>query len=326
MQVPPARTVAKDIRWASADSFYLLHWYDGAFEVGLDGKLRRLMVPPNAHLRFSPYDHLAVSDKFLVAASGSRGVAWRPLKTDADRNYRLESRSFSDTDAVDLRGDRILLFGLRENVYNKEVQANGEVAWLGTLSSELKDLKPVYFDRSGPRMPQYCRCKGFGISGVRFLADGSFVIVPGFEKGVYLYSADGRLQRSWTSEEVGLDTDCSRITDEEEEAMLHGKGGSIQSWLNRHHVLDAILPLPQGPGLLVRSRGEDGKFHWDLEILSRSRVDTYRVPLTGSRNADRLRGDVREGKIALLLSSSGVDGLAALEDPKGEIVILEVPN
>lgn len=83
---------------------------------------------------------------------------------------------------------------------------------------------------------------------------------------------------------------------------------AAKSWtrfLNRHHVLDDILPLPQGPGLLVRSWGTEGQAQWTLKVLRPEGIEEYAVPVVGRRPMDRLHGDVRNGKIVLLLSASG---------------------
>jgi hypothetical protein len=327
--LPAARSVARDIRWASASSVYVAHAFDGVVEVGLDGTRRRLLVPSQGHVRFEQipvqsYGSLAVSDSVLAVTS-SLSITSRPLKSAPGQIFRLEVRPFAQPEAMDLQGDRVLFLGMRDNIYTPEVHPNGEIAWLGTMSSGWQELKPVLYDRSGPRMPAYGHCRGKRIGAARFLADGSFVIVPGFEKGVHLFSADGRLMRSWTGEEVGLDTECSGIT-EQEEVVLGRQPAAWQRWLNRHRTVDAILPLPQGPGLVVRSWGQDGQVHWLLKVLSGSRVETYSVPITGRRPTDRLRGDVRAGTIAFLLSASGFNGPAERSDPQGEVVLAEMPD
>ena len=43
--LPAASTVASDVRWASADSVYVVHAHDGVFEIGLDGARKRMLVP-----------------------------------------------------------------------------------------------------------------------------------------------------------------------------------------------------------------------------------------------------------------------------------------
>lgn len=323
--LPTARSVARDIRWASADSVYVVHAFDGVSEVGFDGLKKRVMLPNSGQLGMSFFGHLAVSDQTLAVTALAFSVAWRPLKTGANKSFQVKTGPFGVPEAMDLQGDRVLLLGMRDNVYLPEVPANGEVAWLGTLSSGLDDLRPVFYDRSGPRLPTYRQCQGAAIGAARFLADGSFVIVPGFERGVHLFSANGRRLRSWKSEDLGADSDCSGINDEQRKELVT-KPAAWERWLNRHRIVDDVLPLPQGPGLLVRSWGESGQVHWQLKVLQGSRVETWTVPIIGQRPTDRLRGDVRAGRIAFLLSASGFTGPPIESDPKGEIVVTEVPN
>lgn len=335
--LPAASSVARDIRWASESSVYVAHALDGVSEVGLEGAKKRALVPATGHYGRIPvpgwpggfdlgfYGRLAVSGETLAVSGQDWFLAWRSLKLAADRSYRLETRPFTETEAFDLQGDRILLLGSRDNVYRPEVEAHGEIAWLGTLSSGLADLKPIYYDRSGSRMPTYCHCRGKMLGAARFLADGSFVLVPGFEKGVHLFSASGQLERSWTSEQLGVDTDCTGMSAEEEDD-LGRKPASWQRWLNQHRTVDDILALPQGPGLLVRSWGADNQVHWELKILAGSRIETWSLPIAGPRPTDRLRGDVRGDRIVLLLSGSGFNGPPTQSDPTGEIVVAAVPH
>ncbi|HSS75923.1 MAG TPA: hypothetical protein VLV54_04180, partial [Thermoanaerobaculia bacterium] len=168
-------------------------------------------------------------------------------------------------------------------------------------------------------------CQSKILGAVRFLGDGSFVIAPGFQKGVHLFNAKGECVRSWTSEELGLDSDCSGVTDEEEEKLRMDTAFWL-GWLNGHRVVDDILPLPQGPGLLVRAAGEDGQLHWTLKVLTPAGVKTYTVPLASQLREDRLHGDVRDGKIVLLLSASATAYKRDPENRPGEIVVAEMPR
>jgi hypothetical protein len=90
-------------------------------------------------------------------------------------------------------------------------------------------------------------------------------------------------------------------------------------------VLDDILPLPQGPGLLVRSWGADGRVHWTLKVLQTDGIKTFAVPVVGRRSFDRLQGDVRDGRIVLLLSASGFPTRPAAGDLPAEILLMELP-
>ena len=323
--LPPGHSVAKDLRWAGPDSVYVVRALDGVFEVGLTGApLRRRLTPDvKSFADVQHYDRLAVSDTILAVASRDWSLVWRSRQSEADRTFLLEHKPIALTEDMDLQGDRYLLFGLpkKEPVFGSD----GAVVWIGTLSSQLKDLKPVLFDRGGPGVPHFAPCRGHGLGVARFLGDGSFLVVPGFEKGAILYAANGRRVRSWTGEEIGADTDCSGLS-REEERDLRMKPETWQRWLNGHHAVDDVLPLPQGPGLLVRSFGADGLVHWQLKVLSGSRIETYQIPIEGQRATDRLRGDVRAGRIALLLSATGWSGSSYESDPRGEIVLAEVPR
>jgi hypothetical protein len=320
--LPAGRSVARDLRWASADSVYVARSLDGVFEVGLDGTLRRKLVPNAERVGVQGFNRLAVSPQALAVASAAWTLAWRPRASGLDRSFLLRHEDMTMTEDMDLQGDRYLLLG---SPTNQPFAPNGAVAWIGTFDSSLKNLRPLLFDRGGAGAPNLFNCSDHGIGSVRFLADGSFVIAPGFVKGVYLFSADGKPLRSWTSREVGLDTDCSGISEREEKA-LHIDPDAWQSWLNRHHALDDILPLPEGPGLLVRTWGNDRRAHWELKVLTASGIKTYEVPVTGLRPTDRLRGDVRDGKIALLLSGSWYSGKHSRSDPDGEVLVLAAPS
>lgn len=48
--------------------------------------------------------------------------------------------------------------------------------------------------------------------------------------------------------------------------------------------------------------------------------------MVGRRPADRLRGDVRNGKIVLLLSASGFPWSREADNYPAEVVVAEIPN
>jgi hypothetical protein len=318
------RSPAMDIRWASDGSVYVARARDGVLELALNGTRLRQAVPDvKTFGRFERFERLAVSPRALAFASAGWYMAWRPRQAEPGGRVVFNRKGIGITEDIDLWGDRLLLLGIAE--HGETFAPKGDVAWTGTLSSNLEDLKPVLYDDAGPGAPNFFKCRSHETGAVRFLGDGSFVIVPGFQKGVHLFAANGERVRSWTSEQLGLDTDCSTLTAEEETQLLRDPG-AWQRWLNSHHVVDDILPLPQGPGLLVRSLGRDGQPHWELKVLSRERVTTYSVPVVGRRPLDRLHGDVRDGRIVLLLSASGFSVSPDSADYTGEILLAAVPN
>ncbi len=328
--VPQTHSVATDIRWAGEESVFVSWERSGVAEVGLDGARRRTLVPDIKTLggvsNFTRYDHLAVSSQTVATASLGWTMVWRPVKANPGGPVLFRRKDVPITYDFDLSDDRILLLGLAR-FENGDFAPDGAVAWIGTRSSDLKDLKPVLHDVGGPGAPAFFNCSTRPLGAVRFLSDGSFVIAPGFQDGVHVFNAQGQRLRSWTSEQIGLDThkDCMQMS-REEEAKWRVDDSYWQQWLNRHHVLDDILPLPQGPGLLVRSWKGDGQAHWTLKVLGASGIETYAVPVTGHRPFDRLHGDVRNGRIALLLSASGHSYSRVESDLPAEILLMELPK
>jgi hypothetical protein len=330
--LPAAHSVAEDIRWASDDSVYISRDRDGVFEVGLDGARRRTLIPDLKTLGggINNYQYLAISPTTLAVASLNWGIAWRSLKGSPDGTIKVQSQAVPIVNSLDLSGDRILLMGVADRNEDKDRRPrfafNGDVAWIGTLSDRLKDLKPVLYDVGGAGAPNYFNCRTRLMGAVRFLAGGSFVIAPGFQDGIHLYDAGGREVRTWRNEQVGIDThsDCHRMSYQDQERLASEAGWG--PWLNSHHVLDDILPLPQGPGLLVRSWGPDGAAHWTLKVLQPDGgVKTYAVPVVGRRPFDRLRGDVRNGKIVFLMAP----GFPWSWDPANfpaEMLLMSLPN
>ncbi|HVR07024.1 MAG TPA: hypothetical protein VMW75_03185 [Thermoanaerobaculia bacterium] len=96
------------------------------------------------------------------------------------------------------------------------------------------------------------------------------------------------------------------------------------AFLNRHRVLDAILPLAQGPGLLIRSVS-NGKVQWVLKVLRpEGGIASYEVPFTGALPYERLRGDARGNRIVLLAAPHDFEVKKA-ERPSTHVYVAEIP-
>jgi hypothetical protein len=326
VSLPTAHSPATDIRWASDDSVYVAWESDGVAEVSLAGAKRRVLIPDLKTLGgIDHYSHLAVSADALVVGSQLHSFVWRPLKADAGGHFEVHHQPFRETQDLDLAGDRILLLGHEK--HEETYSPKGEIAWVGSLSGKLADLAPVLHDAGGAGAPHYRNCGSYRVGAVRFLGNGTYVVAPGFQDGVQLLDASGRPVQSWTSAQVGLDSHVGCATmSAEEEKKYRVDDNYLLHWIKSHHILDDILPLPQGPGLLVRSWGTDGEAHWALKILQSDGIKTYALPITGSRPFDRLHGDVRNGRIVLLLSNSGYPWSKAPEDLPAEIMTMALPD
>jgi hypothetical protein len=327
--LPEVPSVATDVRWAGRDSVYVSWFNDGIAEVGLDGAVRRTLAPSPRTLELGNYSNLAASPGRLAAASGSHHLVWRTVRPKAGGSVVFHKQSFRDIYDFDVSGDRVLLLGHRKRELGEPYLPKGEIAWLGRLSEEdeLADMTPVLYDLAGPGAPHMANCASYPMNGIRFLPDGSFVVAPGFQDGIHLFNAAGKRVRSWSHEQVGIDSHlgCDTMTKAEEE-KFRGDDATIAEYVKSRRLLDDVLPLPEGPGLLVRTWGKDGKPHWTLEVLRPDGIRTYTVPAVGHRVHDRLRGDVRNGRIVLLLSKSGDLLTYGPADLPAEILLMQLPE
>lgn len=327
--LPEVPSVATDIRWAGRDSVYVSWFASGIGEVGLDGTVRRTLAPAPKTLELGNYSNLAASPGRLAAASGSHHLVWRTVRPKAGRSVAFHKQRFRDTYDFDISGDRVLLLGIDKSNLGGPYAPQGVIAWIGRLSEgeDLADLTPVLHDLSGPGARHMYNCASYPMNGIRFLPDGSFVVAPGFQDGIHLFNAAGKEIRSWTHEQVGIDSHlgCDTMT-EAEEGKFRGDDATIAGYVKSRRLLDDVLPLPEGPGLLVRTWGKDNKAHWTLKVLRQDGIRTYTVPAVGDRVHDRLRGDVRNGRIVLLLSKSGDLLTYGPADLPGEILVMKLPN
>ncbi|HET9227973.1 MAG TPA: hypothetical protein VFR31_14960 [Thermoanaerobaculia bacterium] len=322
-----------DVRWASDNSVFLSRALHGVVEIELSEALAKRSQPiPDARVlrpslkQVPKFEQLAVSTRYLATASKSYNLTWRSLQRPANGAVRFEHAVVGNIDDIDLLDDRVLFLGtpmLRTFDPKSRYENKGGIAWLGVLSPGLKDLKPVLFDLSGPALEHHWACSTIGLGAVRFFRDGSFVVVPGYQPGAHLFDPTGKLVRSWTGNETGLTTGCSGMG-MDDGIQLRSTLEGILSWLNERRVLDDVIPLPEGPGLLVRYLGKDGKLHWELRVLHEpGGVEIYALPLESRTLSTRLHADVRGRRVVFLLASERYldKNSSALG---GELVIAEV--
>jgi hypothetical protein len=321
---------AQDVRWAGDGSVYLLRAYDGLGEVALASSaspglaVGRYLVPPigTIHGGFHRFTTFAVSQGNLAVADHHQFASSAIEPEGGSRVFARQVVQIGDD--VDLLGRKVVFLGYPRDAAEAVGDAKRGILWLGTLDEPFKDFHPVLLDAQGPGPRALSACLLEELASVRFLGDGSFVAVPGVEPGVHLFSPEGKLVRSWDSGQLGLDSArCGELSDKEWRALrLHPEQRLAR--VNRMRVVDDILPLPQGPGLLVRTSAE-GEVSWVLEILEPDRVVTYAIPFTSRIPADRLRGDVRGGRM-VLLRSAHLDLLSGGNTSPGELIVAEVPR
>jgi len=311
---------ASDVRWASDQSVYLALAKDGAVEVSLDPKgppPKELISGTSKPGGFWSSRRLAVSSRFLVVAAPAHSLTWRRLDDPA----RTEE-SFEGIQAIDARENQLAILGLRRddsNVLGKD----GAIAWMGSLDKKLADLRPLLYDIAGPGAATMTRCPAMPLGAVRFLPDASLLVLPGVQPGVSLYDDHGKLIRTWDTGALGIDTDCPSLTDEQAQ-RLSAHAPERHAWLNQRRTVDSVLPLPQGPALIIR-RAEKGHTHWDLKVLRRDGPSqSYPIPIEGGSEFFNLHGDVRDGKIVFLLYETVFRGGAREHPTQPRLIVAQL--
>ncbi len=331
-ELPGEPSTATDVRWAGDRSVYLARQHDGVSELRLESGLPRVrrVVPDRETLGLRTYrafSRLAASAGYLAWGQGVGLVAWRPLTPGPDRSVTFEWKPMAYAEDVDLAGDRLLVLGTmyEDPAEYRNFSPDGAVAYLGSAREKSdQTFRPVLFDPAGKGAPHLLHCGGMGLGAVRFLRDGAFFVLPGFQAGAHLFSADGALVRTWNTTLLGLDADADCATMSMEEAVkLHQQPELRMHWLNRHRVVDDVLSLPSGPGVVVRSFAA-GKIRWELDVLGAGGISTYEIPLPARSPRERLRGDYRSGRIVFLVTEEKLHLHA--EKAASRLVVLELPQ
>ncbi len=104
---------------------------------------------------------------------------------------------------------KVLLLG-HQQLPDGSMSSEGEIAWLGSLADGGDRLKTVlYSPIKASKDAPMGTCGWLAFGGVRFLTDGSFMVVPGVEPNAFLFSPEGQLRRTWDTNDLGIDTGCS---------------------------------------------------------------------------------------------------------------------
>ncbi len=297
--LPESLDWANDVRWLGEQEVAISAYKAGVVRLRLDHPGE----PPGTEVAQgekrtatgSPWS-LGSSEKFLVVGSWMFAVGWK-----ARGASDLESEDYFEFIwDLDVRGDRLLVLGMRKTEDGTGYEEEGAFVWLGSLGEpNLKSMRPLAFSTHGGRGRAMGGCGLVGTGAARFLDDGSFVVAPVAAPGVLLFRADGRLARTWQSEEFGFDSGCE--VNEEYSRRLGIDLALRMEWINQRSVVDDILPLGGDRfGLLVR-RHEAGMTRWQMEIAdSHGRIGACKVPIAVNNRWAHLRADSR-GERAVLL-------------------------
>ena len=302
-QLPEALDLARDVRWAGAESVFLAVLETGGVELPLDPSrqdYRQVTAAGHGEDEIRLTYHIAASADYVAVSAGLFELGWKALGGEPGLDGKAFSESIED---LDVAGTRLAFLGLRR-AENREMAPGGGIAWLGSLDLELADLEPVLFSTAGPGARPMDSCGLFEIGAVRFLPDGTLVVVPGAEPGVFLYDRGGKLIHTWETEPLGLDLRCD--FDDAQRDLMSANYLAQWLWLNQFRTVEDVLPLPHGPGLVIRTATDAGT-RWDLTILRRNRpAVTTALPITSPSTTAHLRGDVRGDRLVFLLYDSAL--------------------
>ena len=304
--LPESLKRANDVRWAGPETALLAVSLTGAVELALDPARNEFQIlTPDGHGSQEIWltSRLGVSESYMAVAGPVFSLGWKPRASSA-----LAGKvDIEDIEDVDVWADRVAVLGLRRGE-EQMIAPDGAVAWTGSFALGLADLDPIHFSSAGRGARPFDICANFELGGVRFLPDGSLIVVPGAEPGIYLYSSQGKLLHTWQSEPLGLDALCD--FDDAQRDLMSEVPLARWAWINRFRTVDEVLPFPQGPGLVIRYVTESGT-RWEIKVLRKGAPAlTWKLPITSRSNDARLRGDVRGDRVLILL----YDEAAFLED------------
>lgn len=305
--VPSSIVWAFDIRWASESSVLIAGGKAGVFEISAsdqDGAPKQLIPGSDTPGGFWLSSLLARSSTHLVAGAPVFSYTWSALPKSIQQQI-----AFDAIVDLDVRGDRLVILGGLKDETGR-FAPDGAIGWLGPIEAGREGLRPVLYSIYGPGAEAMGECGILGLGSARFLPDDSFVLIPGVEQGVFWYSKDGELQRAWESTALRLEDDCK--------PML-GRSGPLavdpharNRWLGQRRIVDEILPLPDGPGVIIRQL-ENGEVHWSMATLkSDGKVSWLDLPFKGSSIWSHLKGDVQGKQIAFLVVEHGKEKPSAV--------------
>lgn len=298
--LPPVLLHAQDVAWGDEGSLVLASPRTGVHEWPLaEGAEPRRVISGTLDPSGAEVWHprmLAVEEGVVVTASPVFAVAWKTRGEDALSGQA----AFAGPTAMDLDTGQLAVLGFDQDDQGRSAP-DGAIAWIGSLGDDFEQREPILFSADGPGVQRMGRCAALYAGQLRYLADGTLAIVPGVEPGVYQVDRKGRLLRTWQSETLGIDADC-QLSDAQFDRIRLSEVPRWQ-WINRHRVVDEILPLPAGPGFVVRRRDADAT-RWDLvRPAPDGTVERCRLPFESKTERTRLAADLQDGRLVFLLWS-----------------------
>jgi len=334
--LPNALAQARDLRWFRPDLLLVVSSRYGVVEVRLSERpeLGDILLGTGSGgetLRLPMV--LAVSGDQWLAGGWYRGrahaVLWKKRESEALAGLDPDFAEILDLDA---HQGKVAILAPRLNPAGRLLR-NAALAWQGRLvpgpRETLADLDPVFYSADGPKIMSFINCSIMDLGVTRFLHDGSLLVVPHFEEGIFLYDTEGQLRRTWTSRQADFDAACPLTTEEADRLALDEPGR--WRWNAGRRIVDDILPLPDGRAALLIREVENGNARWRMAVLDPENSSVATCPLTlpggetltsGSHLA-RLKVDIHEDRVAFLVRMDGpADHELRTEPPR--LLVLEL--
>lgn len=309
--LPPELGTAWDVRWTAERRLVVALAEKGIAEITTD--FSKLTVV--ARTTQPMFARLAVSDDFMIGAAPFGLVGW---VRRSDPRRIVGTDQFAAVVDIDGWGNRLLLLGARRDERGRW-SPDDAIAFLGEFSENGVKWRPVHFSTTRNAMSM-AYCEFLELGAVRFLRDGRFIIVPGAEPGVFLYSREGRLLRTWDTEGLGFVDRCS--LNESERRSLGKDAVARFAWLNLRTTIDDVVVLDGKPALILRSV-QQGRARWEILTLSEDgRYERVPLPQLAISDSTHLRADIRSGVLAVVLMEYGWWGGKA--PPLGRIAFVRL--
>jgi hypothetical protein len=294
--------VAQDIRWASDTQVFIAEGRNGVTvrRIDVPGTVEGYAILPAKKGGYFFSSRMAASPGFVAVASPLSSFSWRARKADATLHQPIPIGMVMD---LDVHGDRIAVLG--GDTDQKGGTPDGIVS-VASLSRNVNDRTILLEGPTGKAGKELARCHFFETGAIRFLEDGSLVVVPGLEPGIFQFSPTGKLLRTWQTDGLNVLDDC-RINDEQMVDMAADFAKRAE-WVSRYTTVEDILPFSDGPALLLRTVRNNATT-WEVAYLrDGGKITREPLQIRSPNPRAHLRGDVRGKRVALLLFDHELPG------------------
>lgn len=289
----------RDFRKSESDRLIAIS-HEGVYSVE-DSTLAASLLVAGGQARnelFHPYS-LGVSRNRIVVGA----IAFSYSEVDTKGQQLKGLYAFADPEDLDIRGDDLAILGAQQGEKGPYAP-DGALVHRGKIGDSGEQLKPIFFSEEGPGVPGLSNCSLMEIQSLRFLADGTLVVVPGIEGGVYFFDPEGKLIRSFTAAEVGFDSGCKMDPKVADRLALDQQGR--WDWVNGRRVVDDIVPLPDGGAGLILREIRGGKPFWQMKVLHKDgSIRSCDLAITTNDPWARLKADTLGDEVSFLMSRRG---------------------